>query len=215
MLARADVADVLTVGTRPRDIVMRPALRVRPDLNAAEFDRRFPAGADYVIVPAVAKSGDPILLAWIAAQARKGGTIVSICDGALAVANAGLLKGHRATAHWTTRDLRRKTYPQMHWVENTRYVADGRLVSSAGISAAIPTSLALIEAIAGHAKAVEVAQQVATPDWSPKNNSEVFHPELGRNLSGFAAAYVVDPWFHQAQVIGVPVSTGSTRSALR
>jgi putative intracellular protease/amidase len=125
ILARSGAAEVVAVATRPGVLTMRPALHVRPDLTAVEFDRRFPEGADYVIVPAVVKRDDPALLAWITAQGAKGGTIVSICDGGLVVANTGQLDGHRATAHWATRDLRRESYPHVRWVENARYVADG------------------------------------------------------------------------------------------
>ena len=140
------VADTFTVATRNGLLRMRPALQVQPQATIAGFDARFPQGADYVIVPAVVKRDDPALLAWIAAQAAKGGTIVSICDGALVVANSGLMKGHRATAHWATEALRAKQYPDTDWLRNVRYVADGNIISSAGISAAFarPASRAWI-----------------------------------------------------------------------
>ena len=159
-------------------------------------------------VPAVVKRDDRTLLSWISRQAGKGSTIVSICDGALVAANAGLLKGHRATAHWATLDLRRKAYPDVTWVENARYVADGRIVSSAGISAAIPTSLALVEAIGGHEKALAVARDIAVTNWGTAHNSRVFHPAFGRNLLAFAKTNGVNQNLYRQESVGVPIFAG-------
>lgn len=153
VLAQSDAVDLLSVATQPGPLTMSPALHIQPQATVQQFDLRYPDGADYVIVPAVRKPDDPALLAWIGAQGAKGATIVSICDGALVVANSGLLKGHRATAHWATEASRKERYPDTQWISNVRYVADGKRVSSAGISAAMPATLALVEAIAGQARA--------------------------------------------------------------
>jgi len=214
VLRQADVAEVVAVSTAAGPMTMRPALRVQAEATIAEFDARFPDGADYVVVPAVVQRETPTLLAWVRAQASKGGTLVSICDGALVLAASGVLDGHRATAHWATDGYRRKTYPRVRWVEDRRYVADGKVVSSAGISAAIPTSLALIEAIAGRARAAETAAEIGAPDWSPVHDSRSFHPRFGRNLSAFAATQYLNGWFHHPQTIGIPVSAGTDEIAL-
>ncbi|WP_457066713.1 DJ-1/PfpI family protein [Hymenobacter sp. UYAg731] len=214
VLAQSGAAEVLAVATRPGLLSMRPALQLRPDATIQAFDARFPAGADYVIVPAVVKSADPVLLAWITAQAGKGSTIVSICDGALVVANAGLLTGHRATAHWATESLRKAKYPATTWLTNTRYVADGKFISSAGISAAVPVSLALVEAIAGPARAAALARALGVADWSPRHNSDSFHPRFGRNLTALLAVNLTNGWFFRRQSIGVPVAPGVDDIAL-
>lgn len=214
VLVQSGAADVFTVATGPGLLKMRPALQIQPQATVHDFDARFPDGADYVIVPAVVKSDDPALLAWVAAQGAKGATIVSICDGALVVANTGLMKGHRATGHWATESLREKKYPGTRWEKNVRYVADGRIVSSAGISAAIPTSLALVEAIAGPDRAAAVAKSVGTRDWGTVHDSERFKPRFGRNLMAFAATTYINGWFHSRRSVGVTVAPGVDEIAL-
>jgi hypothetical protein len=87
-------------------------------------------------------------------------------------------------------------------------------VSSAGISAAIPTSLALVEAIGGHERAAKIAAAIGTPDWSPVHDSLRFNPKLGRNLSAFAATQFLNGWFHKPQAVGIPVGTGVDEVAL-
>ena len=214
ILAQSDVAEVVSVGIHPGVLTMRPALHIQPAATAEHFDSRFPQGADYVIVPAMVKRDDPALRAWLRQQSGRGATIVSICDVALVVANAGLLGGHRATAHWATLAYRKKTYPDVRWVENSRFVADGRIVSSAGISAAIPTALALVEAIGGHDKAVEVGRRVGTTEWSSAHNSQAFEPRLGRNIGAYATTNYFNHWFHRTEVVGIPVAAGIDEVAL-
>ncbi|MFC5526240.1 DJ-1/PfpI family protein [Rhodanobacter ginsengisoli] len=214
VLKQSGVAKTIAVATRPGPITMRPALRLQPQATIAAFDADYPEGADYVIVPAVVKRDDPVLLAWIAAQGAKGGTIVSICDGALVVANTGLMKGHRATAHWATQALRAKAYPDVDWVKNVRYVADGRIVSSAGISASIPVSIALVEAIAGHDRAAALANELGVSDWSTVHDSDVFRPRFGVNLMAFVRTTYSNARLHAMQSIGVPVAAGVDEIAL-
>lgn len=214
ILAQSGVAEVITVATRPGVIKMRPALQIQPDTTIEEFDTRFPDGADFVIVPAVVKSSDPALLAWVAAQGTKGGTMVSICDGALVVAGSGLMNGHRATAHWASLGHRRDKFPQVQWVENLRYVADGRIVSTVGISAAIPVSLALVESIAGHEATLALAKDVGIAEWGTKHDSKAFRPRLGRNLSAIIKVNFTNGWFHAHRCFGVPVQPGVDEIAL-
>ena len=60
ILTRADVADVVTLATRPGPVTLYPALKVEPQATVAEFDAQHPDGADYVIVPAMSRDDDPV-----------------------------------------------------------------------------------------------------------------------------------------------------------
>lgn len=208
VLARSGVADVVSLATQP-GLLKLPPLQIQPDSTVAQFDARYPDGADYVFVPAVMKRDDPALIAWVTAQAAKGATMISICNGSIVLANAGLTRGHRATGHWSTYQSRLDKFPDTHWLKNTRYVADGKIVSSAGISAAIPTSIALVEAIAGTARAEALAKSLGVGYWGTKHDSEVFRITFGDGLSAFTSTV-----FHARQEIGVPVAPGVDEIAL-
>lgn len=211
ILSRSGVAQVVSVATQSGALQMLPALRIVPQDTIHGFDGRFPDGADYVIVPAVDmhKVDDPALQGWLTAQAGKGATIVSICDGALIVAKAGLFKGHRATGHWATQAMRERDFPDARWLTNIRYVVDGKVVSTSGVSAAIPASLALVEAIAGPERAAAVARELGVTEWTAEHNSEQFR--LGPGLVFTAAG---NAWFSSHQDIGIPVSAGVDEVAL-
>jgi putative intracellular protease/amidase len=208
VLSASGDAEVLTLSTQPGVITMRPALQIQPDATVKDFDAKYPQGADYVIVPAMRKRDDPVVLSWIADQARKGATIVSICDGALVVANTGLMKGRKATAHWATQTLREEKYPDTRWVPNVRYIADGKIVSSAGISAAMPVSIALVEAISGTKKANAIAHRLGVRDWSTRHNSDAFRSPRVRNLLASFEANYANKWVNRQQAIALPLASG-------
>jgi putative intracellular protease/amidase len=77
ILRRADVADVMLLATRPAPVTLFPALTVEPHATVAEFDARHPDGADYVIVPAMSRDDDPMVMEWLRSQAARGALIVS------------------------------------------------------------------------------------------------------------------------------------------
>ncbi|WP_220461394.1 DJ-1/PfpI family protein [Rugamonas apoptosis] len=217
ILARSGVADVMALATAEGPIstttdMGKPGFRIEPEATIARFDARFPDGADYVIVPATRNT--PALHDWIAQQVAKGATIVSICNGAQIVARSGMMDGHLATAHWASEQERMERQPAIRWVKNARYVADRNWVSSAGVSAAMPTSIALVEAIAGRAHASALADELAIADWSARHDSDAFQPRFGHNLTALATTVYTNAWFHHDDALGIPAAPGVDEVAL-
>lgn len=174
ILKRADVADVVALATGPGPVTLYPALTVEPQATVAAFDAEHPDGADYVIVPAMSRDDDPAALEWIRGQAAKGAIVIGVCAGAKVVAAAGLLDGRRATTHWYYLDEMRKKHPAFDYVADRRFVIDGRVATTTGITASMPMMLTLIEAIAGRAKAEAVAGDLGLPRWDARHNSAAF-----------------------------------------
>lgn len=173
ILARADIADVLTLGTQPGPVSLYPALKVQPHATIAEFDAAHPDGADYVIVPAMSREDDAVALQWIKSQAGKGAIVIGVCVGAMVVANTGLLDGRQATTHWySVRDLQK--HPAIRYVADRRLVVDRGVATTTGITASMPMALTLVEAIAGRAKALAVARDIGLAEWDARHRSEAF-----------------------------------------
>lgn len=210
VLHASGVADVVALGVKPGPIQMFPALRIRPHSTVDEFDARFPDGADYVIVPAVHRSDDAALLAWVASQAAKGASIVGVCDGVWVVAHAGLLKNRRAVGHWYSFGDLEKKFPDTTWLRDLRYVADGRIVTTTGVSASIPVSLALVEAMGGRERAQAVAQDLGVGEWHPAHRSRDFQLRAPHLYT--AAVNWLSFWSHE--VIGIPIADGVSDVAL-
>lgn len=210
VLTESGVADVVALATKAGPIRMLPSLTLSPQATVDEFDAAHPDGADYVIVPAVHAIEDPALIGWVDAQARKGAAIVGICDGAWVLAHAGLLEGRRATGHWFSFSDLEEKFPGTHWTRDTRYVADGPIVTTTGVTASIPASLALVEAIAGSALARRLADRLGVEDWSAEHRSEDFRLSAGDAWT--AASNWLARWSHER--IGVPLEPGVDELAL-
>ncbi len=174
VLRRADVADVVLLATEPGPVTLYPALTVEPEATVAAFDAQHPDGADYVIVPAMSRDDDPAALQWLNSQAAKGATIVGVCVGALVVGEAGLLDGKRATTHWYYVKELLKKHPGIRFVADRRLVVDEGVATTTGVTASMPVSLTLIEAIAGREKADAVARDIGLQHWDARHDSNPF-----------------------------------------
>ncbi|SEF19915.1 Transcriptional regulator GlxA family, contains an amidase domain and an AraC-type DNA-binding HTH domain [Amycolatopsis pretoriensis] len=123
-------------------------------------------GAKTVIVPGYDDVGTPpaaeVLDALRAAHAR-GARIVSICTGAFALAEAGLLDGRPATTHWRFTAEFRSRFPRVRVLPNQLYVDDGDILTSAGVTAGIDLCLHLIRTDRGAAAANAKARLLVAP----------------------------------------------------
>jgi transcriptional regulator GlxA family with amidase domain len=242
ILRRADVAEVMAVATQPGFVLLDPALKVEPDATIAEFDARYPNGADYVIVPRMTRDDDPAALAWIKSQAAKGATVIGVCAGAKVVAAAGLLDGKRATTHWYFVGELRRMAPTAVYVPDRRIVVDRGVATTTGITASMPMSLTLIEAIVGRPQAEAVALDLGLAQWDARHDSDAFiftrpfaltvlgnvlafwnREELGIELSPgideVSLALVADAWSRtyrsRAMTFGSAAGTVESRNGVR
>ena len=102
--------------------------------------------------------GHPGVLRWLRRQAGLVRRLGSVCTGAFFLAEAGLLKGRRATTHWgACADLARR-YPDVHVEPDTIFVREGNLYTTAGVTAGMDLALALVEEDLGRDVALEVAR---------------------------------------------------------
>lgn len=205
VLAQSDAADVLAVAPEARAVRLKPALSVKPQATLDEFDERYPQGADYVVVAAMHPRNDPRVIAWIKAQQARGAIIVGVCSGVRTLSAAGLLAGRRATRYWYDANDMESDNPTTQWVQDRRYVVDRGVVTTTGITASMPVSLALVEAIAGRSKAMEVARHFGVSEWDARHDSDAFGFN-GRMLAA-AARNKVAVWSHETFAIWVPAGT--------
>jgi putative intracellular protease/amidase len=187
VLKESGVADVRSLSTGRGPVRLFLALQVMADQTLAAFDAEQPAGADVVIVPAQMQPKDAALADWLRRQRAKGATIVSICEGARVLAHAGLLDGRRATTHWHALPELERRYPKTDWVRDRRYLQDGPIISTTGVTASAPLSLALVETIGGHEAAQETARRLGASDWSATHRTADFQPTLSEYARGFFA----------------------------
>ena len=96
--------------------------------------------------------------AWLSLHGQRFERIASVCTGAFVLGAAGLLDERRATTHWLYRDALRNAFPAARVADDDIFLRAGKVWTSAGITAGIDLSLAMIEEDCGHAVAIAVAK---------------------------------------------------------
>ena len=126
---------------------------------------RFDRGPDIVVLSGgspqwpVPADHAPVVL-WLRRHRERLPLVVSTCTGAFLLGEAGLLDGKRATTHWGyLRDLQAR-YPKAIVIDEGIHVRDGKVWTSAGLTAGIDLALALVEEHHGHAVAMAVARRM-------------------------------------------------------
>jgi len=148
----------------------------RPDLNleseagiglkahrTLEQEQRSSAPIDTLIVASgfnPEQQLDQSAIKWIQARSRSVRRICSICVGAFALADAGLLDGRRATTHWGMAKRLAALYPEVRVDPNPIWIKDGNIYTSAGISAGMDLALALVGEDLGDSLALDIAKNL-------------------------------------------------------
>jgi transcriptional regulator GlxA family with amidase domain len=118
---------------------------------------------DRVILPGFPSMTDrvpPKLVVWLREAYRAGAEMCSVCTGAFALGEAGILDGRACTTHWRCIGELKSRFPRARVLGDRLFVEDDRVITSAGIAAGIDMTLALIERDAGPVVAGEVAREM-------------------------------------------------------
>ncbi|WP_397448803.1 GlxA family transcriptional regulator [Pseudomonas sp. NA-150] len=107
-----------------------------------------------------AAADNPQLLNWLQIQALNARRVASVCSGAFLLAAGGLLDGKRVVTHWSRCAELARRYPALHVEADPIFINDGKLWTSAGITAGIDLALALVEEDLGHDLALAVARHL-------------------------------------------------------
>jgi transcriptional regulator GlxA family with amidase domain len=110
-----------------------------------------------------------LVIDWIRSQAPRAEVILSVCTGALLLARAGLLTGLEVTTHHDALDLLAKTAPDTIVRADQRFIDNGRIVTSAGISAGIDAALHVVGRLLGEGLARETAAYMEY-DWRDRSS---------------------------------------------
>lgn len=160
VLAESGSVEVRVIAPSLAPVKLMPGQAwIRPQTTYATLAQR----PDVIVVPFMMPADDPAREAWLREQAKASVRIVSICAGAETLAHAGLLDGREATTHWYEMGRLAKAYPKVRWRKDRRWVVDGPVTTTAGVSASIPASLALLRDLAGDEVMKATAARLKVP----------------------------------------------------
>ena len=169
--------NVYGVAVERRLLTLTGGLDVMPDYSLSQLDAMLGKSPDIIVTPAITDIQSPqnrLLLDWLRQQASTQTTLFfSICSGAEVLAAAGVLDGHTATTFWAEIDGIEKQYPRTNWVRGLRYVDDGQVITSAGVTSGIDAALHIVAARLGEDIAKQIADDLHYPRFDYVLNPQV------------------------------------------
>jgi transcriptional regulator GlxA family with amidase domain len=193
---RIDVVGPTTDGAVTMENGLRLGVAPLPE-RPPRHDTLVVAGGD----GARAAVDDQALVGWIRRASRRARRTVSVCTGAYLLAAAGLLDQRRVTTHWAQSDELARTYERVEVDPDPIFIRDGNVWTSAGITAGIDLSLALVEEDLGPRAALAVARELVVFLKRPGGQSQfssalsvqqAARPEL-RELQAWIAGHLEKP----------------------
>jgi transcriptional regulator GlxA family with amidase domain len=170
---------------------------------------------DLLIVPGGrgARRRPPELVDWLRRHAPAAQRVASVCTGAFLLAEAGLLDGRRVTTHWSRCDDLRRQYPAVEVDPDPIFIKDGRVATSAGITAGIDLALALVEDDLGRDEALAVARALVVFLRRPGNQAQ-FSAQLSAQVAQRAPLRDVQQWIAEHPADDLTVEALASRASL-
>ncbi len=160
--------ETLLVAEKSDTVVTTGGMKVIPEHSFATCPK-----LDILVVPGGwgtrREIENPVMLDWLRGHAPQVETLTSVCTGSMLLGFAGLLDGLHATTHWRSLDWMRDSFPAVKVQYDQHVVEDGRVFTSAGISAGIDMALKVVARYCGEPVARATARHMEYP--YPDNNA--------------------------------------------
>jgi transcriptional regulator GlxA family with amidase domain len=183
--------EIALVAADARPLRSSSGLQLVPDATVEQLH----GGLDTLIVAggqgARRAAGDDALLDWIRQASARSRRTVSVCTGAFLLARAGLLDGRRATTHWASAERLAREHPAIAVDAGPIFVRDGQIWTSAGVTAGMDLTLALVEQDLDRDAALTIARHLVLFLRRPGNQAQ-FSAALAREPLREALRAVVD-----------------------
>ncbi len=174
----------------------------------------FPGGATNTLL------GEKNLIDWIKARARSSQFMMSVCTGAALLSEAGLLEGKEVTTWYGFIPELQKMTPEATVLSNTRFVDNGQVITTAGVSAGIDGALHVVSRIKGRDVAKATAKYMEYDKWKPDEGKVIESPFMNTvREKGIHAALRqhpinknnIQPQFYRGELVNFAMSMTETK----
>jgi putative intracellular protease/amidase len=174
MFAMTDAYNVFAVAPDNKVTALTGGLDIVPHFSFQEMDNLLGKSPDLIVIPYMPMVDEekyrPVR-EWIQKHAKT--EILSICSGAMNLADTGLLQGKTSTIHWRIVNQAKKKYPDTNWIRDQRYVQEGNITASAGLTSGIDAVLYVISQQLGESAAEKITKEMNYPSYHFVKNPKV------------------------------------------
>lgn len=177
MSMKMDLFKLYTVAETTKPIRASGGMKIIPDYAFANA----PA-PKVIVIPAQSAQGNPssAMREWIRKSAKTADVTMSVCTGALLLANTGLLAGKPATTHHSSYKTLAMNFPDIHVKRGARFVDNGNIATAGGLSSGIDLALHVVERYYGREAAEYTAYEMEYQGkgWTDPNSNQVYAAKL-------------------------------------
>lgn len=158
---------VFTVAATKDPILSQGFIKIQPEYSIEDCPV-----PDIIVLPggsSGASANNPRVINWIKSHSAKLDGILTVCTGAFILEKTGLLEGKKATTWHGAIGRFREAAPKTEVLENVRWVDNGQIVTTAGVSAGIDGALHVVEKLLGREAAKETAHYMEYDKWKPED----------------------------------------------
>ena len=204
ILSSSGAFNVVTVAPKRKLSSTTGSLAIIPDYAFGEEP-----DADLLVIPALLDYDNPIYIEWLEKKIEDASLVLTLCEGTRLVAQTSHAKGKKMTSHMIAlADLKSK-HKETTFLDNERFILDGKIITSAGITASLDASLFAIQTLRGKALARKTANQMQYI-WEEKSTGKKLH--LG--FRDFARLFMNAGYDWNKRGIGVLVYPGVSEIGL-
>ncbi|MFJ8625796.1 GlxA family transcriptional regulator [Kitasatospora sp. NPDC093550] len=212
---RPDAYRVVTASPGGEPVRSSSGLRLLPDADLAEVGPVHTLLVPGGVIPGTERTERPdgALVERVRELAGRAERVVSVCTGAFLLAEAGLLAGRRATTHWAYCEELARRFPEVEVDPDPIHVRDGRIATSAGVTAGIDLALALVEEDLGRETALLIARHLVVFLRRPGNQAQ-FSTQLAAQVAARPPLRELQRWIAEHPEADLSVEALARRSAL-
>ena len=163
---------VYTVAATQEPLISQGFVKINPTFSIENCPK-----PDIIVLPGGSTRSsinNPKVIEWVQQNSGKDHYLLSLCTGAFILEKAGLLDGKQATTWYgAIKNLKRKAGDRFEVLENTRWVDNGNIITTAGVSAGIDGALHLVKKLCGDERAQATAEYMEYDKWNPEEGKIV------------------------------------------
>lgn len=182
VLASSPDFAVYTVAASTKPAALDGGMAVDPAYTFADVASGAAPAPDLIVVPAVNLPDGPEEQAardFVVERYGAGARILGICAGSRLLSATGILNGLTATSHWSRIAALEKSNPEVSWIRGQRYVQDGRVTTTGGVTSSISGALKVMADMVGSAEAKRVGGEIAYPGWTLSGTTRIPKASFG------------------------------------
>jgi transcriptional regulator GlxA family with amidase domain len=176
---RARAFHLYTVSRTKKPITSMGFINVTPDYSIEDSPKPdiliLPGGNSQVVID------DAAWMRWVEQSGAGAENVLTVCTGAFIAGKAGLLKGIDATTWYNAVPALEKNFPDTHVIPGRRFIDNGKMITTAGVSAGIDGSLHLVARLLGRYVADRTAEYMEYK-WSPESYLSAHYATLNPRL---------------------------------